>query len=216
MNTTDEQNQTQVIKTQEHIDLMQDIFRDKIKALEDQTNQQINKVKQDYLKLITDEEATAKPSKSKVNKLESDSYAEIQELVMACCCEADEITKAHIDEVANYCNQNGLAMPEPKSIDLELVVSKVREVNTKKEVVKKTSLEDKLAWMVFFLVLPLGMVVLEDYFFGGMLLVIGSGLHLPPLSKKLLKSYPWLNSLNLILLSNTLIVAGFVKLLHFS
>ena len=78
------------------------------------------------------------------------------------------------------------------------------------------SVTDRISWATFFLLTPLGMVLIEDFFLGGLLLTIGAVLHLPPLLKKILKSNPWLSPFTLVLISHVLIIAGLVKTIHFS
>jgi DNA-directed RNA polymerase subunit RPC12/RpoP len=72
---------------------------------------------------------------------------------------------------------------------------------------------DAVDYIIFFLVTPLGMATVEDYFLGGAILIIGGFMALPPLRNKILKSFSWISLASFWLLMLVVIMAGLFKLI---
>lgn len=118
------------------------------------------------------------------------------------------IIKKHTDEVNVIAKSVGLA---PPTITLE-----VKEL-TKNDLagirhVRVDKIKDFLNLGLFFLVAPLGMVIIEDYFLIGLTLMISGFLAFPPLSKKIVSNIDWLSAGNLSLVTYVLIAASIFRL----
>lgn len=213
MSTMNENHEGKIALAKQQINHLTDTYLVDIKAIEAKGNTRINTVKENYRKKIEEERGGDKPSKSKIKKLEKEAYLEIQNAVRLTTEEGVVIAQAYSDEVVGICKENQLPLPEQQSVVMNFVDSNLYE-KADKDI--SMSVTDRISWATFFLLTPLGMVLIEDFFLGGLLLTIGAVLHLPPLLKKILKSNPWLSPFTLVLISHVLIIAGLVKTIHFS
>lgn len=213
MSTMNENHEGKIALAKQQINHLTDTYLVDIKAIEAKGNARINTVKENYRKKIEEERGSDKPSKNKIKKLEKEAYLEIQNAVRLTTEEGIVIAQAYGDEVVSICKENQLPLPEKHSVVMNFVDSNLYE-KADKDI--SMSVSDRISWATFFLLTPLGMVLIEDFFLGGLLLTIGAVLHLPPLLKKILKSNTWLSPFTLVLISHVLIIAGLVKTIHFS
>lgn len=213
MSAMNENHEGKIALAKQQINHLTDTYLVDMKAIEAKGNARINTVKESYRKKIEEERGSDKPSKSKIKKLEKEAHLEIQNAVRLTTEEGVVIAQVYGDEVLSICKENQLALPEQQSVVMNFVDSNLYE-KADKDI--SMSVTDRISWATFFLLTPLGMVLIEDFFLGGLLLTIGAVLHLPPLLKKILKSNPWLSPFTLVLISHVLIIAGLVKTIHFS
>lgn len=213
MSTINENHEGKIALAKQQINHLTDTYLVDMKAIEAKGNARINTVKENYRKKIEEERGSDKPSKSKIKKLEKEAYLEIQNAVRLTTEEGIVIAQVYGDEVVSICKENQLPLPEKQSVVMNFVDSHLYE-KADKDI--SMSVSDRISWATFFLLTPLGMVLIEDFFLGGLLLTIGAVLHLPPLLKKILKSNTWLSPFTLVLISHVLIIAGLVKTIHFS
>lgn len=213
MSTMNENHEGKIALAKQQVNHLTDTYLVDIKAIEAKGNARINTVKENYRKKIEEERGSDKPSKNKIKKLEKEAYLEIQNAVRLTTEEGIVIAQVYGDEVVSICKENQLPLPEKQSVVMSFVDSHLYE-KADKDI--SMSVSDRISWATFFLLTPLGMVLIEDFFLGGLLLTIGAVLHLPPLLKKILKSNPWLSPFTLVLISHVLIIAGLVKTIHFS
>lgn len=213
MSTMNKNHEGKIALAKQQINHLTDTYLVDIKAIEAKGNARINTVKESYRKKIEEERGSDKPSKNKIKKLEKEAYLEIQNAVRLTTEEGIVIAQAYGDEVVSICKENQLPLPEKHSVVMNFVDSNLYE-KADKDI--SMSVSDRISWATFFLLTPLGMVLIEDFFLGGLLLTIGAVLHLPPLLKKILKSNAWLSPFTLVLISHVLIIAGLVKTIHFS
>lgn len=213
MSTMNENHEGKIALAKQQINHLTDTYLVDMKAIETKGNARINTVKENYRKKIEEERGSDKPSKNKIKKLEKEAYLEIQNAVRLTTEEGIVIAQVYGDEVVSICKENQLPLPEKQSVVMNFVDSNLYE-KADKDI--SMSVSDRISWATFFLLTPLGMVLIEDFFLGGLLLTIGAVLHLPPLLKKILKSNTWLSPFTLVLISHVLIIAGLVKTIHFS
>lgn len=213
MSTMNENHEGKIALAKQQVNHLTDTYLVDIKAIEAKGNARINTVKESYRKKIEEERGSDKPSKNKIKKLEKEAYLEIQNAVRLTTEEGIVIAQVYGDEVVSICKENQLPLPEKQSVVMNFVDSNLYE-KADKDI--SMSVSDRISWATFFLLTPLGMVLIEDFFLGGLLLTIGAVLHLPPLLKKILKSNTWLSPFTLVLISHVLIIAGLVKTIHFS
>lgn len=118
------------------------------------------------------------------------------------------IIKEHTDKVNEIAKSVGLAPPP-----IALKVQKITHndlVAIRRAGIDK--LKDFLNLGLFFLIAPLGMVILEDYFLVGLMLMLSGFLAFPPLSKKLVSSVDWLSAGNLSSITYVVMVASMFRL----
>lgn len=188
-----------------------------IRALQKKTAKEINengKIVNRKLVMIKDkatEQIKAMPADATNDMMKAvaeQANKDQDEIFNAGTKQAEAIMKKHTDEVAKIAKDAGIDAPK-SSLDIARL-SKDDVVAAKQ--VKSEKAMDFIQYGVFFLITPLGMLTIEEFFAVGLLLLVAGVIALPPISKKILSSFNWLSSVNLFFITHVLVVAGLYRL----
>lgn len=120
---------------------------------------------------------------------------------------AEEIISKHNKEVAIIADQAGIKPPKSS-----LSIQKLSNADIVADSASKLGdAVDLFQYGIFFLVTPLGMILVEQYPVAGGLLLVAGMLALPQLSKAILKKLNWIGRANLFLLTHVILLAGLIK-----
>ena len=129
--------------------------------------------------------------------------------------DSQKIVDAHNNDLKELSLKAGYRIDE-EVLAIAEVENKKIEKSKKLEaerVSKKTTKSDIFDYFAFFLITPLGMILIEEFTAAGMLIIIGGFTIFPPIQRKIIKYFDWINSSSLGLMSYVLMMAGFVKML---
>ena len=122
--------------------------------------------------------------------------------------DAKAIMKKHTDEVAKIAASVGIEPPN-STLSVEKATKDDKKALAQ---VKAEKFNSFIQYGTFFLITPLGMLTIEEYFPVGLVLIIAGFISLPPLNKKILSTFSWLSGINLMVITHVMIVAVLYKL----
>lgn len=188
---------------------LQDASVKKVAEINDNAQKEIVKLAEDCIREIETCSSTA--TKEELEALAEKSKKAQQIIFDKAVSQTNMVAENHKKQIEWLSEETGFEITEELLSEIQTTTRKIPPEPKMEKLVNVTT--DAVDYILFFLITPLGMVTVEDHFLGGIILIIGGFMSLPPLKNKILKRFDWISLASFWLLTLVVIIAGMFKLM---